>query len=100
MKLNTTALIRATTLVIWLIVGLTIGAEKSAPFKAFLAKVGGHHWVGKGILAVAAFCVLYVLFRRAKESDNVLRGAFIVWGSVVLGGVIIFGFYIQHFLTA
>ncbi len=100
MKINTKALSISSTIVIWLIVAMTIATELSGPLKTFIAKVGGHHWVGKSIVASVAFFVLYFLFIKIKESDNVFRGALWVIASVVLGGLIIFGFYVQHFLSA
>lgn len=98
MKLNSKALIISTVGVLWLIVGMTLLGEVSEPFKSFLVQFAGHHWVGKGGIAVAAFFALYVLFKKSKESEDILRGASLVVGSTVLGGLIIFLFFLQHFL--
>jgi hypothetical protein len=100
MKLHSTALIRSTIAVIWLIVGMTLLSEVSASFKAFLTQVGSHHWIGKGILATATFVVLYLLFRKFGESKGIFGGTLLVVGSVVLGGLIIFGFFIWNFFGA
>lgn len=100
MKINSTALIRSTVAATWLIVGMTLLSEVSAPFKSFLIQVGSHHWIGKSIIAAAAFAVLYVLLRRSGESRGILRGVLLVVGSVVLGGSVIFLFFVRDFLGA
>ena len=100
MKLNNTALIRSTIVVIWLIVGMTLLAEVSPEFKSFLVQFASHHWVGKGILAVIAFVLFYLLFKQSRESKGVLGGVLFVAGSVVLGGAVIFFFFVRHFLGA
>ena len=97
MKLNSTALIRSTFLVIWLIVAMTLASEVSEPFKAFLTQLAGHHWAGKSLIAAAAFVLCYLLCRKAKESDHVLRGTMMVVGSVFLGGAVIVLFFLQNF---
>jgi|SRR3989338_4414420 len=98
MKLNSTALLRSTTWVIWFIVAVTLLSEISAPFKAFLTALAGHHWIGKSIVSTAAFALLYLFFSRMEESENVLKGVWYVAGSVILGGLIIFSFFLWHFL--
>ncbi len=97
MKPNSKALITSTIGVIWLIVGMTLLGEVSEPFKSFLVQLAGHHWVGKGGIAVVAFVALYLALKKSKESEDILRGALIVVGSVILGGLIIFLFFLQHF---
>jgi hypothetical protein len=99
MRPHSTALIRATIGVIWLVVGMTILTEISAPFKNLLVELAGHHWAAKSLIAALAFALLYLIFRKTQESDNILRGVWYVIGSVVLGGLIIFSFYLWHFLS-
>ena len=96
---NSKALVRATVGVIWLVVVMTIAAELSEPFKALLAGTFTHHWIGKSIISVIAFVVLYIIFSRARESDNVSRDAWKVVWSVVLGGLAIFSFFLWHFIS-
>lgn len=96
--MNSTALIRSAVLVIWLIVVMTLMSEVSEPFKAFLISVGTHHWIGKSIISASAFVLFYLLFRRSAESTHVLRGTLAVVGSVLLGGAIIFLFFVQNFI--
>lgn len=98
MKTNSTALIRATIGVIWLVVVMTVVSEISDPFMVFLKNLTGHHWASKSVLVIASFAVMYILFRKAEESQNILKGTYYVLGSVILGGVIIFSFFIWHFV--
>ncbi|MBI2004967.1 hypothetical protein HYS79_02290 [Patescibacteria group bacterium] len=98
MKLNSKALITSTIGVIWLIVGMTLLGEVSGPFKSFLVQLAGHHWVGKSGIAVVVFIALYLALGKSKESEDILRGALLVALSIILGGLIIFVFFLQHFL--
>ena len=99
MSINGTALLRSTVAVIWLIVGMTLLTEVSPAFKAFLVQLAGHHWIGKSVVAAAALVVFYVLFGRSKRSNGVLGGVLLVIGSVVLGGSVIFAFFLWHFVN-
>ena len=98
MKWNSTALSFATIGVVWLIVGVTVLSEQSESFKTLLASLGGHHWVGKSIVAASAFVLLYFLMRRIRETRNPLMLMLVVSASIAAGGVIIFLFYIAHYL--
>ncbi len=84
--------------VIWLVVAITLGAELSASFKAFLTGLTGHHWVAKSVISVAAFIVFYFLFRKSDDSKGILKSVIFLVASVVLGGFAIFSFYLWHFL--
>lgn len=83
------------------IVFSTVFAELNAPFKNFLAGLFTHHWLGKGILSLAVFGIVYYYFSaRARTS-----GKFDAWktaqhlsAAAVLGGLLIFGFYVMEFL--
>ena len=96
---NSTALIRSTAVVIWLIVGMTLITEVSPAFKTFLVQIAGHHWTGKSIIAAVALVVFYFIFKRFRESSGVLGGVLTVIGSMVLGGLSIFAFFVWHFLS-
>ena len=98
MRLNTTALARATSGVTWLVVILTLWADLSVPFKAFLAGLAGHHWGAKSLIATTAFVLFYFLFRKARESESPLGNVVFAVASVILGSLIIFSFYLWHFL--
>ena len=99
MRWNGTALSYAAIGTIWLIVGITIWSEQNESFKALLASLAGHHWVGKSIVSVVAFLLLYVLTKRLRESNNPLMLILLVCASAVAGGVIIFSFYVGHYLA-
>lgn len=99
MKLNSTALTRATIGVIWLIVAMTLESEVSPPFKSFLTGLAGHHWAGKSVIAAAAFVVFYLLLQKLGESKGILGGTLVVVASVVLGGLTIFLFFVKTFLN-
>lgn len=98
MRLNSKALTLATILVIWLVVLMALFTELSAPFKTFLTQLAGHHWIAKSIISSVAFVLFYFLFRKMNESDDVVRDVWYVVGSVVLGGLIIFSFYLWLFI--
>lgn len=97
MKLNSTAFINSTVGVVWAIVALTLASELSESFKAFLTGLASHHWVAKSLISLGLFALLYVLYANSKESDP-LKGVYRVVGSVVLGGLIIFAFFIWAYL--
>lgn len=99
MRLNGKAFIWSTIVVIWIIVAMTIMVEISAPFKAFLVQFAGHHWIGKSIISAAAFVATYLLFRKSDESGDLLKSVFLAVGSVILGGCVIFSFFLWHFVT-
>lgn len=99
MNINSTALLRSTIAVIWLIAGMTILAEISPEFKSFLVQLATHHWIGKSVISAVAFVAFYALFARSRESHRVLGGTFLVVGSVVLAGLGIFAFFVWHFLN-
>lgn len=99
MRWNATALAYATIGVIWLVVGMTIWSEQDESFKTLLASIGGHHWVGKSIVAAVAFLILYILMRRRRESRNPLMLMLLVCASAVGGGIAIFLFYVSHYLA-
>ena len=99
MKINSKAILYSTIGVIWFVVATAIGTEISASFKSLLVGLTGHHWTAKSILAVVVFIVLYILFRKADESEDILKSVFFVVGSVVLGGMMIFSFFLRHFIN-
>ncbi|OGD24180.1 hypothetical protein A2Z10_00730 [Candidatus Azambacteria bacterium RBG_16_47_10] len=99
MKINSKAILYSTVGVIWFVVVTAIGTEISASFKSLLVGLTGHHWTAKSILAVVVFIVLYILFRKSDESADILKGVYYVLGSVVLGGIMIFSFFLWHFIN-
>lgn len=97
---NTRALINSVITVIWFVVIITITSELYKPLKTALAAMTGHHWVTKSVLAVVLLKLTYLLLKRrttaSDKSDT--SGIYAVIGSAVAGGLIIFIFFIWHFL--
>lgn len=85
------------------IVVLTIAGELGKPLKAFLTQLTGHHWISKGFIALAIFLVLggiVALFQRSPESEEeAALWAWILGGAALIGVVILFLFFIGHFVT-
>ena len=94
--MNTKALVRAAAFTIVLIALATIGSELSAPFKQLLSSIGGHHWIGKSVLSLVFFGVLYMLFSKLSEDSFSLKDTWLLIGSVVVSGLAILVFYVQH----
>ena len=64
--MNLRALNFSTIFTMVLITLMTIFGELYKPLKDFLAKIGTHHWIGKGITALIFFIILY----RLKRGEN------------------------------
>ena len=94
--MNTKALVRAAALTIALIAVATIGSELSASFKQFLTSVGGHHWIGKSVLSLVFYGVLYVVFSKLSDDTFSLKDTWLLIGTVIISGSAILGFYISH----
>jgi hypothetical protein len=98
MNINTTSLSRATSITIWFIVAITIWSELSKPFKTFLADLTGHHWVTKGVVSLVLFVLLYFVMIKVKESKSPEHGIYAAIANAVIGGLVIFVYYIIHFI--
>jgi hypothetical protein len=94
--MNSKALTRAAALSIVLIATATIGSELSGAFKQLLASIGGHHWIGKSVLSVVFFGLLYLLFSKSSDKRFTLKDTGLLIGAVILGGLAILIFYIMH----
>jgi len=94
--MNPKALIRAATVTIVWIALATIFSELSSSFKALLSTIGGHHWIGKSVLSIVFFAVLYLLFSRFSDKEFTLGDTWWLIGAVVLGGLAILIFYVLH----
>ena len=100
MKLNVKALSRSVIATITLITILTIWGELSKQFKTVLASITGHHWVTKGVVSLVFFVAIYFIFSRLyKDSLNTKKEIYSVIWSTILGGLIIFLFYVGHFFS-
>jgi len=96
------ALSLATMVAIVAIVVMTLVAELSGGFKAFLADLTGHHWVTKGVLALGIFLVTWLASAVGlkEELQRIRTWALAVVGVSLLGIVAISLFYVVHFLMA
>lgn len=100
MKPNVVAVQLAAAFTIWLVVALAIGTEVYPPFKAFLTSLLGQHWTAKSVISVVAFALFYILLKRSVRSSAVLSSTLFLVLSAIAGGIVIFGFYVWHFLYA
>lgn len=96
---NINTLVHSTIATIWYIVAVTIVAELSKPFKDFITGLTNHHWVTKSISALVLFIIFYAIFSNINESPNVKRGISAVIWSAILGGLVIFLFFVWHFIN-
>jgi len=101
MNIHIKALSYATTGVIWFIVAITILMELyEKPIKPFLTSLTGHHWVTKGIFAVIVFAALYgALASFTTDNKEEPTPVYVAIGSAVLGGIMVFLFFIWHFFA-
>ncbi len=75
---------------------LVIAAELVQPFKAFLASVFSHHWIGKGVLITVAFVIVGYTYKKNELFGH--KSEKVSWYSTLGSLIIIFLFYIMHFL--
>lgn len=78
----------------------TLYSELSEPFKSFLAKTFGHHWIGKSVLSVVVFVLMYYFFTHyshGKKHWNLWTMSRNVTILAILSGLIIFGFFAYEF---
>ena len=94
--MNPKALTRAAAVTIAWIAFATIYSELSSAFKALLSSIGGHHWIGKSVLSLVFFGVLYLLFSRFSDDNLSLRDTWWLIITVVLSGLAILIFYVMH----
>jgi MFS family permease len=85
------------------VVVLTIVGELVPSVKAFLTQLTGHHWITKGFAALAIFVLIggiVALFQRSPESEEESAlWAWIASGTALIGVVVVFLFFIGHFVT-
>lgn len=94
--MNSKALTRAAAVTIALVAVATMGSELSAPFKEFLSSIGGHHWIGKSVLSIIFFGLLYLLFSKVSDDRFTLKDTGLLIGTVIVSGLAILVFYVRH----
>lgn len=71
------------------------------PIKDYLKALHGHHWVGKGVWAVALFvilsCILYFTLRNKKDDRSIAWTLSLLTWALILGTLAIFGFFTYEF---
>ena len=84
------------------IVVATVLAELNAGFKSFLATTFSHHWVGKSILSIILFVLVYYYYSTHKGNANMHVDAIRMSKQTIiftlLGALIIFAFYVWEFI--
>ncbi|MEE4216790.1 MAG: hypothetical protein V2I48_04225 [Xanthomonadales bacterium] len=88
----------ATHAVIAFVVWSTILAELFPSFKSLLAGGFGHHWIAKSDLSVIIFIVTALIFARKNDPEDIVPLVRGVLFSAVLGALLIFLFYLGHYL--
>lgn len=78
----------------------TIGAELYKPFKDWLAGTFYHHWVGKGVLAVAIFLLvafMHGFIVKHSTEDRVRTCFMILFGVLIFSSLAILLFFLYEF---
>ncbi len=94
--MNSKAITRAAAATIALIAAATIGSELSAAFKQILSMIGGHHWIGKSVLSVVFFGLLYLVFAKVSDDSFTLKDTGLLIATVFVSGLAILIFYVLH----
>jgi hypothetical protein len=94
--MNSKAITRAAAVTITLIAVATIGSELSATFKQLLSSIGGHHWIGKSVLSVVVFGLLYVVFSKVSDNRFTLKDTGFLISTVIISGLAILIFFVLH----
>ncbi|MBS3174420.1 hypothetical protein J4440_00905 [Candidatus Woesearchaeota archaeon] len=96
--MNLRALNFSTIFTMVLITLMTIFGELYKPLKDFLAKIGTHHWIGKGITALIFFIILYLALTKLDEKKFSEKSLYFTLVMSLILGFIIFIFFIWEYL--
>ena len=83
------------------VTAVTVGAELSPAFKAWLTGFTGHHWVTKSWMSLIIFILSYGIFRITNKSATDIetrKALFVLETTAIAGFFIILGFYVYEFL--
>ena len=75
----------------------TVIGELVPGFKGALAKLTGHHWVSKGVIATVLFVVVSVIVSKTQKSDT--KPGWSVLMMTVAGSAVLTLFYIIHYFN-
>lgn len=90
----------ATIVTIIAITLITIVAEFSEGFKNALKAVTGHHWITKSALAFVLFFAVYFFVKKSDDKVDALAESWHVIWVTLLASLVLFVFYLWHFLSA
>lgn len=100
MKMNLKALSTSTWLTVILIAILTVSGELSSSFKSLMASITGHHWSSKGVIGTVFFILVYLILAKLQKDDfDALKESKIITTVTLISSLIIFLFFLQHFLS-
>mgnify|MGYP001559264043 FL=1 len=80
---------------------ITLGAELSPSFKNWLASFTGHHWVTKSWISIIVFVAFFLIFKltsKSVDASKTKKSIYTLEASIVLGAIIILGFYLYEFM--
>ena len=89
----------ATIVTVVAITIITIIAELSEGFRSSLKSVTGHHWITKSVIAFILFFGVYLFVKRSDDKIDVLAESWKVIWITLLASLVLFGFYLWHFLS-
>lgn len=95
--MNPKALTRAAAVTIAWVAIVTVYSELSGTFKSLLSSIGGHHWIGKSVLLLVLFGLLYSVFSKFGDDKLSLRDTGWLIATVVISGLTILIFYLLYF---
>lgn len=100
-KVVSAATAGATVTIIFLTL-ITVMADFQPALKDWLKSTFTHHWIGKGILAVVVFLIVWLTMlaqKRQPDDQRLSVGLMTLTWTAVLGTVVLFGFFVFETLT-
>jgi O-antigen/teichoic acid export membrane protein len=99
--LSMSVLAVAIILTVIAVVTVTIIAEVYAPLKELLTRLTGHHWITKGLMALAVFALTVLLGGLVVrgESPDPFAWSWIAAAVTLAGVVVLFLFFIGHYVA-
>lgn len=87
----------ATAASVWFVTAITLVTELSPALKDLVAAAFLHHWLGKSVLTLVVFGLVVVVTPERQFDER--RWANYVFGSVVVGSLLVLGYFVFHYLT-
>lgn len=73
---------------------ITVVSEVNAGFTAFLKANFTHHWIGKSILSIVVFAVLFVVFYSLKPKISLVLSTWLLIISGAVFSFLLFVFFV------